>query len=290
MTVEKCVEMCAGKKYSFAGVQYAYKCYCGNSLPPVKKEDSECNMNCLGNLKQKCGGSMRNSVYETSDKKVEDETSVMKDEEEKTENKEQRNNAESDAPKSSVEAKDVIKLSKEGNQEEAARFFYGLTVVEKQEVLLSPDIDAFHAEMLLDSDVDGKNIEIINDKIIEKMERACDNLCQKEKKKGLAELENLNKKSLDLFEKKNNEMDKNIAKVDEAFGKIQELAGMGANLMKAFEDIEKNKNQNNVKYQSPEELKKSLYGKVQHIETQSCLFQQKQQFTFLSLGELVLKT
>lgn len=63
-TPETCVRECAYQNYKFAGVQYGYLCFCGNafgrygSLP-----DNDCNSECQGDLKRKCGGYYHNSVF-----------------------------------------------------------------------------------------------------------------------------------------------------------------------------------------------------------------------------------
>ncbi|XP_066934660.1 microtubule-associated protein futsch-like isoform X2 [Clytia hemisphaerica] len=68
-TPETCVRECAYQNYKFAGVQYGYLCFCGNafgrygSLP-----DNDCNSECQGDLKRKCGGYYHNSVYSTDGK------------------------------------------------------------------------------------------------------------------------------------------------------------------------------------------------------------------------------
>jgi len=66
VTTEKCIEACKGYKY--AGTQYAYTCFCGNTKPSVDKlrPMSECNMKCAGDSTQMCGGSWRMNVYETN--------------------------------------------------------------------------------------------------------------------------------------------------------------------------------------------------------------------------------
>ena len=62
MTTEKCSTFC--KNFTYFGTQYSQECYCGNQLKSAPVADSQCNMDCKGNNKQKCGGSMRLSVYQ----------------------------------------------------------------------------------------------------------------------------------------------------------------------------------------------------------------------------------
>ncbi|XP_030570875.1 xylosyltransferase oxt [Drosophila novamexicana] len=62
-----CVELCLQSGYPYAGVQYARECFCGFDTPPssAKLPDSSCNMKCLGNAKEICGGFFAMNVYET---------------------------------------------------------------------------------------------------------------------------------------------------------------------------------------------------------------------------------
>jgi hypothetical protein len=80
MTVEQCVAFCKG--FVYAGIEYARECtcalpllpiftiaklcfrlsgYCGNSFQPgsIVASTSDCNMLCLGNSSEYCGGSSR---------------------------------------------------------------------------------------------------------------------------------------------------------------------------------------------------------------------------------------
>lgn len=62
-----CVELCLQSGYPYAGVQYGRECFCGFDAPPssAKLPDSSCNMKCLGNAKEICGGFYAMNVYET---------------------------------------------------------------------------------------------------------------------------------------------------------------------------------------------------------------------------------
>ncbi|VDI74139.1 Hypothetical predicted protein, partial [Mytilus galloprovincialis] len=64
MTIERCIRFCAKKRTKFAGLEFKYQCFCGNSISNKRKrKDSECSLPCLGNGQQKCGGVWRISVY-----------------------------------------------------------------------------------------------------------------------------------------------------------------------------------------------------------------------------------
>ncbi|EDW78740.1 oxt [Drosophila willistoni] len=63
----RCVELCLQSGYPYAGVQYGRECFCGFDTPPSasKLPDSSCNIKCLGNAKEICGGFYAMNVYET---------------------------------------------------------------------------------------------------------------------------------------------------------------------------------------------------------------------------------
>ncbi|KZF23573.1 putative WSC domain protein [Xylona heveae TC161] len=79
MTVEKCVQGCSAKGYTYAGTEYASQCYCDNSVlsgrAPIPGVMGQCTMKCNGDdgeycggsgalsLYQKCGGSCQNAQY-----------------------------------------------------------------------------------------------------------------------------------------------------------------------------------------------------------------------------------
>ncbi|XP_074646462.1 sialate:O-sulfotransferase 2-like [Tubulanus polymorphus] len=66
MTVGKCITICKGKGYRFAGLQFSWQCFCSNRVGyNGPAEESECNKRCTGNRREICGGSWRNSVYST---------------------------------------------------------------------------------------------------------------------------------------------------------------------------------------------------------------------------------
>ncbi|BFF99022.1 xylosyltransferase oxt [Drosophila madeirensis] len=62
-----CVELCLQSGYPYAGVQYGRECFCGFDPPPkaAKLPDSSCNIKCLGNAKEICGGFYAMNIYET---------------------------------------------------------------------------------------------------------------------------------------------------------------------------------------------------------------------------------
>lgn len=66
---EKCLTLCTEAGYSYAGLQYAVECFCGNETPePGRKAsggEKECDKVCPGNPSQKCGGYLTMNVYQT---------------------------------------------------------------------------------------------------------------------------------------------------------------------------------------------------------------------------------
>ena len=66
LTVESCVQSCYGQGYSVAGMEYSTQCFCGNAIyagGALASSDTDCNMACGGNAKEKCGAGNRLSVY-----------------------------------------------------------------------------------------------------------------------------------------------------------------------------------------------------------------------------------
>jgi hypothetical protein len=62
MTVDACLDTCRRRAFTYAGLQYAYFCFCGNSYGSYGNADN-CDMRCHGNAQQICGGIWANSVY-----------------------------------------------------------------------------------------------------------------------------------------------------------------------------------------------------------------------------------
>ncbi len=62
MTVETCISVCRQRGFKYAGVQYSKHCFCGNSYGKFGRANN-CNMRCMGNPAEFCGGFWANSVY-----------------------------------------------------------------------------------------------------------------------------------------------------------------------------------------------------------------------------------
>jgi hypothetical protein len=67
MTLESCTAFCRLQMPdgAYAGVEYAQECYCAAELPgtAVKRADDMCDLLCVGDRKEYCGGSDLLSVY-----------------------------------------------------------------------------------------------------------------------------------------------------------------------------------------------------------------------------------
>jgi hypothetical protein len=62
-TVESCVADCSYHGYSYAGMQAANQCFCGDNYGSYGP--ATCNLVCGGNASETCGGYYANSIYRT---------------------------------------------------------------------------------------------------------------------------------------------------------------------------------------------------------------------------------
>ena len=51
-----CINACADKGYIYAATQYVDECWCGNTIPIQKMNETECNYQCSGDDTETCGG------------------------------------------------------------------------------------------------------------------------------------------------------------------------------------------------------------------------------------------
>lgn len=65
MTPQMCVSTCAKAGFSYAGVQYAGHCFCGNKYG-THGAAQNCDTKCTGNRDEICGGTWANSIYATN--------------------------------------------------------------------------------------------------------------------------------------------------------------------------------------------------------------------------------
>ncbi|KAI8501193.1 hypothetical protein Bbelb_212880 [Branchiostoma belcheri] len=69
LTIQACLRRCRDRDYKYAGVEYAYQCFCGNNEDfdrHGEKPLSDCDHPCHGDNGQYCGGGWAIEVYESS--------------------------------------------------------------------------------------------------------------------------------------------------------------------------------------------------------------------------------
>ncbi|GAB7347600.1 hypothetical protein MBLNU459_g4478t1 [Dothideomycetes sp. NU459] len=69
-TTETCLAYCSAASMQYAGLEYGQECWCSpylNSLSTALNA-SACNIACLGNSSEVCGGSLRISLYNLTEK------------------------------------------------------------------------------------------------------------------------------------------------------------------------------------------------------------------------------
>ena len=61
-----CIEKCKELQFKYAGLQFSYLCFCGNSYGRYGElPDALCSSKCNSKRDSFCGGHWANSVYET---------------------------------------------------------------------------------------------------------------------------------------------------------------------------------------------------------------------------------
>ncbi|KAJ3951855.1 hypothetical protein N0V92_011720 [Colletotrichum tropicale] len=68
MTVKKCADWAISKGYLNFGIEYSRECWAGNTVNPLATSagSSTCNMKCMGDATESCGGPNRLDMYEYS--------------------------------------------------------------------------------------------------------------------------------------------------------------------------------------------------------------------------------
>ncbi|PQE28913.1 wsc domain-containing protein [Rutstroemia sp. NJR-2017a BBW] len=68
MTIETCIDFCASKGHTYAGLEFGSQCYCDNALPadraPQPGVVGACLMACAGNSTEICGGGAAITLYQ----------------------------------------------------------------------------------------------------------------------------------------------------------------------------------------------------------------------------------
>ena len=63
---ESCIKQCKGLKFKFAGLQFAYLCFCGNSFGRYGQvPEGKCSSSCISKKDSYCGGEWSSSIYRT---------------------------------------------------------------------------------------------------------------------------------------------------------------------------------------------------------------------------------
>jgi hypothetical protein len=71
MTVEMCMNFCDVMDFPVAGLEYGGECYCGNNFQNGGGSCAgQCNVPCIGDETQMCGGDWQMNVYERKDTKA----------------------------------------------------------------------------------------------------------------------------------------------------------------------------------------------------------------------------
>ncbi|TRY84671.1 hypothetical protein DNTS_003189, partial [Danionella cerebrum] len=68
LTIQNCISFCRNQRYTLAGMESGYACFCGNDLDYHRHGDApstECNHVCFGDHTQPCGGDGRVIVFDT---------------------------------------------------------------------------------------------------------------------------------------------------------------------------------------------------------------------------------
>ena len=97
------------------------------------------------------------------------------------------------------------------NLEEAQEAFGKLDSTRvKRAVVLDPQISPQEADLLLSNDFAIDNVDALDESVIEKVNKACDDYCQELKNKTIAKIEEISKTSDKAFEEDQTQLKKNL--------------------------------------------------------------------------------
>ena len=75
LTIRLCIATCKEKGFFYAGVEFAYECFCGRQDEVYYRHgnlsDRECNDDCDGDDFETCGGSNKIAVYQGNCERME---------------------------------------------------------------------------------------------------------------------------------------------------------------------------------------------------------------------------
>ena len=63
MSLEMCGAYCQGRGYALFGAEFAYECFCGNSISTARLGEGNCTTPCAGSRGEYCGGASHLSVW-----------------------------------------------------------------------------------------------------------------------------------------------------------------------------------------------------------------------------------
>lgn len=55
-TNDLCISACANSGFTYAGTQYVNECWCGNKIPSLQSNETDCNYACSSDETETCGG------------------------------------------------------------------------------------------------------------------------------------------------------------------------------------------------------------------------------------------
>lgn len=71
MNANVCVQKCKDLEFKYAGLQFAYLCFCGNTYGRYGElPDALCSSKCTNKRDSFCGGHWSNSIYETGEPSI----------------------------------------------------------------------------------------------------------------------------------------------------------------------------------------------------------------------------
>ena len=117
------------------------------------------------------------------------------------------------------------------NLEEAQEVFGKLDSTRvKRAVVLDHQISPQEADLLLSNDFAVDNVDVLDENVIEKVNKACDDYCQELKNKTIAKIEEIAKTSDKAFEEEQSQLKKNLKIVEDTFKVIEKIGTLASKL------------------------------------------------------------
>ena len=116
----------------------------------------------------------------------------------------------------------------------AQELFGQLSSIEaKQETLLEKGIDPKHVDEFLSHDQSVDSIDVLNDKIIEKMNVNCDSVCQNSKQRALSKIDEVEKESDQIFKDEDQKLSLAVKGIEKSVQVLDEIS----TLAKEIKDV-----------------------------------------------------